>query len=51
MNVLEVIGRDEELFGTDIEHFAEEVNDTVAKSKFLVVGGAGSIGQAVTREI
>ena len=51
MNVLEVIGRDEELFGTDIESFSEELNDTVAKSKFLVVGGAGSIGQAVTREI
>jgi len=51
MNVLEVIGRDEELFGTDIECFSEELNDTVAKSKFLVVGGAGSIGQAVTREI
>jgi len=51
MNVLEIIGRDQELFGTDIEDFSEEVNDTVAKSKFLVVGGAGSIGQAVTREI
>ena len=51
MNVLEVIGRDEELFGTDIESFSEDLNDTVAKSKFLVVGGAGSIGQAVTREI
>ena len=51
MNVLELIGRDEELFSLDIEDFAEEVNDTVAKSKFLVVGGAGSIGQAVTREI
>ena len=51
MNVLEIIGRDQELFGTDIEDFSEEVNDNVAKSKFLVVGGAGSIGQAVTREI
>ena len=51
MNVLELIGRDEELFSLDIEDFAEEVNDTVVKSKFLVVGGAGSIGQAVTREI
>jgi FlaA1/EpsC-like NDP-sugar epimerase len=51
MNVLQVVGRDEELFGTDIESFSEELNDTVAKSKFLVVGGAGSIGQAVTREI
>jgi len=51
MDMLEVIGRDQELFGSDIENFSEEVNDSVAKSKFLVVGGSGSIGQAVTREI
>ena len=51
MNILEVIGRSEELFGTDIDSFSEELNDTVTKSKFLVVGGAGSIGHAVTREI
>ncbi|MDB2595187.1 UDP-N-acetylglucosamine 4,6-dehydratase [Pseudomonadales bacterium] len=51
MNALEVIGRDEVLFSADIESFSEELNGTVAKSKFLVVGGAGSIGQAVSREI
>ena len=51
MNVLEVIGRDEVLFSDDIESFSEELNGTVANSKFLVVGGAGSIGQAVSREI
>ena len=51
MNVLEVIGRDDVLFSADIESFSEELNGTVAKSKFLVVGGAGSIGQAVSREI
>jgi len=51
MNVLDVIGRGEELFCTDISDFAEQLNDTVTKSKFLVVGGSGSIGQAVTREI
>jgi len=51
MNVLEIIGRTNELFGSDIETFSGELNDTVSKSKFLVIGGAGSIGQAVTREI
>jgi len=51
MNVLEIIGRDEVLFSADIENFSEELNITIAKSKFLVVGGAGSIGQAVSREI
>ena len=51
MNVLEVIGRNEELFSTDTESFSKELYDTVTKSKFLVVGGAGSIGKAVTQEI
>ena len=51
MNVLKVIGRNEELFGSDIESFSGELNDKVAKSKFLVIGSAGSIGQAVTKEI
>jgi FlaA1/EpsC-like NDP-sugar epimerase len=51
MSILEVIGRDKELFVSDIETFSAELSDTVSKSKFLVIGGAGSIGQAVTREI
>ncbi len=51
MTVLRLIGRDEELFGADVERFSVALNDTVAKSKFLVIGGAGSIGQAVTRGI
>jgi len=51
MDVLEIIGRNNELFGCDIQAFSEELNDTVSKSKFLIIGGAGSIGQAVTREI
>ncbi len=51
MNILEIIGRTNELFGSDIATFSGDVNGTVSKSKFLVVGGAGSIGQAVSREI
>jgi len=51
MTVLRLIGRDQELFGADVEGFSVALNDTVAKAKFLVIGGAGSIGQAVTREI
>jgi FlaA1/EpsC-like NDP-sugar epimerase len=51
MNVLKVIGRNKELFCADIENFSRELNDRVATSKFLVIGGAGSIGQAVTKEI
>ncbi len=51
MNTLELIGRNEELFRSDIKYFENEINDKVAGSKFLVIGGAGSIGQAVSKQI
>ena len=51
MSILEIIGRDQELFISDIEFFSKEISDRVKRSKFLVIGGAGSIGQAVTKEI
>lgn len=51
MKTLEVIGRREQLFSADIEKFESTLRDLVATSRFLVIGGAGSIGQAVTREI
>ena len=51
MNYLDLIGRREELFSTDVSSINEELMNIVSGSKFLVIGGAGSIGQAVTREI
>jgi len=51
MSILEIIGRDQELFKSDIDFFSTELNENVKRSRFLVIGGAGSIGQAVTREI
>ena len=51
MNVLKMIGRHEELFDADIKIFSRDLHNKVANSKFLVIGGAGSIGQAVTKEI
>ena len=51
MNVLEIIGRDKELFSSDIDHCLKELSEIVQGSRFLVIGGAGSIGQAVTKEI
>ena len=51
MNVLSLIGRDCELFGADIDRNGNVLNEIVADSSFLVIGGTGSIGQAVTREI
>lgn len=50
-NILPLIGRQKELFSTDISVHNEELQRVVSESRFLVLGGAGSIGQAVTKEI
>lgn len=50
-SILKLIGREKELFTTDIQEKQQELHDIVSASKFLVLGGAGSIGQAVTKEI
>ena len=50
-STLALIGREEYLFSSDILNKKEELNCTVSQSSFLVLGGAGSIGQAVTKEI
>ena len=51
MNVLHLIGRDRPLFEADIARHEVELSERVAASRFLLIGGAGSIGQAVAREI
>jgi FlaA1/EpsC-like NDP-sugar epimerase len=51
MNILHLIGRDKELFTKDIANHEKELAEIVNSSSFLVIGGAGSIGQAVTKEI
>ncbi len=51
MNVLKLIGRTHPLFDEDVADHAAELSQAVEGSRFLVIGGAGSIGQAVTREI
>jgi FlaA1/EpsC-like NDP-sugar epimerase len=50
-NLLEAIGRKNELFVDDIAANERELSCLVQKARFLVIGGAGSIGQAVVREI
>ena len=51
MNVLNLIGRVKPLLTNDISTFDNELKDLVQNNRFLVIGGAGSIGQAVTKEI
>jgi len=49
--ILKLIGRTKELFSEDINRNDEELKRIVSDSTFLVIGAAGSIGQAVTKEI
>ena len=49
--IFNLIGRKNELFIEDIEKYEDLLKKIVSNSSFLVIGGAGSIGQAVTREI
>ena len=54
MNVskmLNLIGRKDELFIEDINKYHDELKKIVSLSSFLVIGGAGSIGQSVVKEI
>ena len=51
MGILKLIDRDAELFSIDMQNSNEYLNRVVSSSTFLVIGAAGSIGQAVTKEI
>jgi FlaA1/EpsC-like NDP-sugar epimerase len=51
MGVLSLIGRERALFDEDIANNNDYIKDSIKSGSFLVIGGAGSIGQAVTKEI
>ena len=51
MDLLSLIGRDSELFSSDILSHEDALKNLIQKSRFLIIGGAGSIGQSVSREI
>jgi len=50
-NTLKYIGRSEKILTNDVDLHSNQLNEAVTSSSFLVLGGAGSIGQAVTKEI
>ncbi|MGI8464305.1 UDP-N-acetylglucosamine 4,6-dehydratase [Pectobacterium punjabense] len=50
-DILSLIGRKKSLFLDDINDHNDSLKDIVSGARFLVLGGAGSIGQAVTKEI
>ena len=51
LSVLNLIGRKQNLFSEDLNAHEKKIDRIVSNSRFLVIGGAGSIGQAVTKEI
>lgn len=48
---LSLIGRTSPLFNGDLKALNSSLSELVQNARFLVIGAAGSIGQAVTREI
>ena len=51
MDILQIIGRNSTLFDADLSVNRAELESLVGGGRFLVIGGAGSIGQSVTKEI
>jgi FlaA1/EpsC-like NDP-sugar epimerase len=46
-----LLGRNRSLFFDDIINYHQEINRVVSSSSFLVLGGAGSIGREVVKEL
>ena len=51
IDISSIIGRDQQLFSSDLEEVEPQLTYCVSESSFLVLGAAGSIGSAVVREI
>lgn len=51
MNTLEILGRKNKLFEKDLINYEKTLKEIISSSAFLILGGAGSIGQSVTKEI
>jgi len=51
MDILDLIGRKRTLLLEDMQNYETKLDYEIRNSSFLVIGGAGSIGQAVVKEI
>jgi len=50
-STLKLIGRKKYLFQSDLVNFSSQLTKSVQTSSFLIIGAAGSIGQAVVKEV
>ena len=51
MDILSLIGRESPIFDQDLVIVTPLIDNLVSNGQFLVIGGAGSIGKAVTKEL
>tara|TARA_B100000780_G_scaffold268835_2_gene227123 strand:- start:1711 stop:2898 length:1188 start_codon:yes stop_codon:yes gene_type:complete len=51
MDLLQLVNRTKKILATDLAQNESDISKIVENSRFLVVGGAGTIGQAVVKEI
>ena len=51
MEMLSMIGRTQPLFVEDMEKWEKHLYEIIHTSRFLVIGGAGTIGSAICREL
>ena len=51
MNIKNILGRNFGIFDNDLELLNDQLADAISGKNFLVIGGAGSIGSAVSIEI
>ena len=51
MNYLSLIGRNKELFRSDLIHHDRNLRQIISASRFLVIGGAGLIGSHIVDEL
>ena len=51
MNYLSLIGRSDVLFTPDVLAREKELRAIIGRSRFMIIGGSGSIGQAMTQEV
>ncbi|MGJ8638297.1 MAG: UDP-N-acetylglucosamine 4,6-dehydratase [Opitutaceae bacterium] len=50
MNIMQIVGRTRPLFSADVEARESALKAAIQPARILVIGGAGTIGQAVVRE-
>ncbi len=51
MNILSILNRRQELFQDDIENNIRKISSKIKDGRFLVIGGAGSIGSQLVKEL